>query len=290
METAKDAPDPAWHEAVLRLIDDPSPVVRQGLLGLFTDIGAPAASFLREIAQSPNRALSSNATWYLQELKFTDPVAEFRGFIRSLNYELETGALLLARTVTPLLDTGGCCSALDAIAKRCRELSLEPSSARDKCRLINRVLFHEWGFRGNTERFVDPLDSLLDRVIERRKGSPLSLSIVYLLVAERLDFRLEPIGLPGYFMVGCAADDLPFFVDPFDQGLMRDRDELNALLHDRRVALSTPDLSPVPVREVLCHICRTLVNGYASAGDPDRARLFAGFIEEFEAAYARNAM
>ena len=63
-----------------------------------------------------------------------------------------------------------------------------------------------------------------------------------------------------------------------------------ALLRDKRTGIKTADLAPVPVREVLCRICRNLVNSYIAAGDPERARLFASFIEEFEAAYARNAM
>jgi len=45
--------------------------------------------------------LALHASWFLRELNFSDPVGEFRGFIRSLNYELETGALLLSRTVNP---------------------------------------------------------------------------------------------------------------------------------------------------------------------------------------------
>jgi len=289
VETAKDVPNQVRQEALLSLLDDPSAVVRQALVAHFTDLGSAAASFLREVAQSPNRMLAGHAAWYLQELKFSDPVAEFRGFIRSLNYELETGALLLARTVSPRLDIGRCCSALDAIARRCRELSVEPASARDRCRLINRVLFHEWGFRGNVEQYIDPLNSLIDQVIERRKGNPISLSIIYLLVASRLDFQLEPIGLPGHFLVGCPADEMPFFVDPFDQGLIRERNEVFVLLRDKRVTLKTADLAPVPVREVLCRVCRNLVNSYTAAGDAERARLFTGFIEEFEAAYARNA-
>jgi regulator of sirC expression with transglutaminase-like and TPR domain len=197
--------------------------------------------------------------------------------------------LLLARTVTPDLDIGVCCSELDAIAARCRELIADPSTSREKCRIINRVLFHEWGYRGNIENYTDPMNSLLDKVLIRRKGIPISLSVIYLLVAERLGLDLKPIGLPGHFVVGCFEEDSPFFVDPFEQGLFRDTYEVFTLLRASHVIPTIADIAPTPVREVLCRSCRNLVGHYAAAGDPDRARLFASFIEEFEAAYARQS-
>ncbi len=275
--------------ALVSLLDDPSPVVRRGLLARFTQLGLAAAPVLQATARGPNRALASHAAWYLAELKFIDPVAEFRDFIRSLNYELETGALLLARTVTPELDAGACLTQLDQIAARCGELIVEPSSAREKCRVINRVLFHEWGFRGNVEHYTDPRNSFLDQVLARRTGIPLSLSIVYLLVAGRLGLELAPVGLPGHFIVGCFSDDLPFFVDPFDRGLFRDPDEIFELLRAKKIQPKLSDLAPTPVREVLCRNCRNLVNHYTASGEPARARLFAQFVEEFEAAYEKHA-
>lgn len=279
----------AEREALRGLLDDPSPAVRRALLLRFKQVGPASAAFLEEIARGSNRILARQATWYLAELNFSDPVAEFRGFIRSLNYELESGALLLARTVSPRLNPGDCCTQLDAIAARCRELIVEPSSAREKCRVVNRVLFHEWGFHGNLEHYTDPKNSFLDQVLERRTGIPLSLSIVYLLVAERLGLELEPVGLPGHFIVGCFVDELPFFIDPFDRGVFREAEEVFDLLRAQKITPKLTDLAPTPVREVLCRSCRNLVNHYTAAGDISHARLFARFVEEFETTYAKHA-
>lgn len=279
----------AQRAAFLSLLDDSSGSVRKALLAHFLRLGPPATQFLEEIAHGSHRLLARHAAWFLDELKFGDPVAEFRGFIRSLNYELETGALLLSRTVTPDFDAGACCVALDAIAARCRELISEPATPREKCRIINRVLFHEWGFHGNVEHYTDPLNSFLDQVLLRRKGIPLSLSIVYLLVAERLELELEPVGLPGHFIVGCYLESEPFFVDPFDKGVFRDADEILDLLRANNIAPKITDLAPTPVREVLCRSCRNLVNHYHAAGNAEHARLFAGFVEEFEATHERNS-
>jgi regulator of sirC expression with transglutaminase-like and TPR domain len=288
VETDTETLSEAQRDALLSLLDDRSNTVRRALILHFTQMGPSAASFLQSIAQD-NRVLARYASWYLEELKFADPIAEFRGFIRSQNYELETGALLLARTVSPQLDAGECCRTLDAIATRCRELISEPSSAREKCRVINRVLFHEWNFRGNVENYTEPNNSFIDQVLARRLGIPLSLSIVYLLVAERLGFGLEPVGLPGHFVVGCFSDEYPFFIDAFDRGVFRDSDEIFELLRSNNISPKTSDLSPTPVREVLCRNCRNLVNHYTAAGEPERAKLFAGFVEEFEATYERNS-
>jgi regulator of sirC expression with transglutaminase-like and TPR domain len=277
------------QEALLSLLDDTNSTVRRALLARFAQIGTAAAPFLQTIAQGSNRILARHAAWFLEELKFSDPVAEFRGFIRSQNYELETGVLLLARTIEPRLDVGACCAELDAVADRCRELIVEPSSMREKCRVMNRVLFHEYGFHGNVENYTDPRNSFIDQVLKRRTGIPISLSVVYLLVAERLSIDLEPVGLPGHFIVGCFADDLPFFIDAFDRGVFRDADEIFELLRANNIVPKQTDLAPTPIREVLCRSCRNLVNHFTAAGRPERAKLFAHFVEECESTYERSA-
>lgn len=279
----------ARREALLSLLDDPTPLVRKALLAHFNELGMPAVQFLQEVAHSTHRVLARYATRFLDELEFVDPVAEFRGFIRSLNYELETGALLLSRTVSPLLDVGACCATLDQIAARCRDLIAPPASPREQCRVINRVLFHEWGFHGNIEHYTDPLNSLIDQVLIRRKGIPLSLSTVYLLVAERIGLELDPVGLPAHFIVGCFAEPQPFFIDPFDRGVFLDTDEVFAVLRAAKVVPKSTDLMPTSIREVLCRNCRNLANHYEITGDLDHARLFASFVEEFDATYEKHS-
>jgi regulator of sirC expression with transglutaminase-like and TPR domain len=280
----------ARWEALLSLLDDPSAGVRRALLAHFAQLGPEAAPFLQAVVRGPNRVLARHAAWFLDELKLADPVAEFRGFIRSLHYELETGALLLARTVSPRLDVGACCGTLDAIAARCRELVVEPSTPREKCRIVNRVLIHEWGFHANVEHYHDPRNSFLDQVLARRTGIPVSLSIVYVLVAGRLGLELEPVGLPGHFLVGCFNDDLPFFIDPFNRGVFRDAEEIFEAMRASHMTPKPSDLAPTPIREVLCRCCRNLVNHYTAAGDAEHAKLFAGFVEEFESTYERHAI
>jgi regulator of sirC expression with transglutaminase-like and TPR domain len=280
---------PSQKKALEQLLDDSSPAVRQSLLALFTSHGRESVELLQDLARQPDRAIAVHAAAYLRELNFPDPVGEFRAFIRSLNYELETGALLLSRTVNSALDVGACCTQLDSLAARTRDLIAEPATAREKCRILNRVLFHEHGLHGNSEHYTDPLNSFLDQVLIRRKGLPISLSIIYLLVAERIGLQLEPVALPGHFLVGCYEEAVPFFIDPFNAGSFLTAGEVYLLARQGNGHASIADLAPTPVREVLCRCCRNLANHYAAADQPDNAALFAGFVAEFESTYERHA-
>ena len=131
---------------------------------------------------------------------------------------------------------------------------------------MNRILFHEWGFRGNVEHYTDPRNSFLDQVLVRRKGIPLSLSTVYLLIAERLGLELEPVGLPGHFIVGCFTDDLPVSSSIRSIAASSAIRRIFEALRATHVVPKPSDLAPTPVREVLCRSCRNLVNHYTAAG------------------------
>lgn len=277
------------HGAYRALLDDTDPVVRAALVEEFGQRSAIVVPFLQEIARGQDRMLAWHAAWFLQQLKCSDPVADFKSFIRSLNYELETGALMLSRIHSPQLDVGACYALFDEIAGRCRELMVEPSTARDRCRVLNRVLFHEYGFRGNVEHYADPLNNFIDEVLSRRKGLPITLSMIYVMVAQRLGLNLEPVGLPGHFVVGCFLESTPFFIDPFDQGALRTPADLFALLREQHIEPAIADLAPTPVREVLCRCCRNLSYHYAIAHDDVQARLYAELVEEFEATHERNS-
>ena len=279
----------AEKEAITSLLDDPSPAVHQALLAQFARLGTAGSELLFSLASGPNRIASLTASEFLRELKYSDPAADFRKFIRSLSYELETGMLLLNRTVNPALDIAGICTQLDALAARCRKLTPATRSLREQCGVINRVLFEELGLRGNGENYTDPNNSLLDQVLSRHLGIPLSLSVVYLLVAQRMGLELEPVGVPGHFLIGCYEPEGPFYLDAFNQGQFLTPDDVFARLRSQQRMPQLSDLAPTPVREVLSRCCRNLANHYNVAGDKAHAKLFAGFVAEFDLAYERHA-
>ena len=277
------------EDSIIRLLDDDSPPVRAALKEELKRLDSAGVELLKRLKSSPNRFLAAQAEDYLETLQGPDAVDEFVRFIRSLHYELETGSLLLNRTVFPDVSVAECCILLDAMAARCRELLVLPSSAREQCKVLNRVIFHEYGFRGNVEDFDDPLNSMFSHVLQRRKGIPISLSIVYILAAQRCGLQLEPVNMPQRFMVGCFLDEVPFYIDVFERGTFRSVGDLRSFLRQNNFAFESHYLAPAPVGEVLARCCRNLIHQYNRRKDPKFAGIFSRFVEEFELAYGRPA-
>src|SRR5205823_9346815 len=83
---------------------------------------------------------------------------------------------------------------------------------------LNRVLFEEQGFRGNTEAYYDPRNSFLNDVLDRRTGIPITLSTVYMAVGRRAGLTVEGVGLPGHFVARVSTGEGDVLVDPFHGG------------------------------------------------------------------------
>lgn len=271
------------HEAaLLALLDDPSPSVQQALTTEFSRIGPARLKFLRAIANDVNHPAKGAAQQQLEAVIGPAPAQHLIRFIQSGRHDLETGMFLINRILVPEVELGSIRGRLDSYAQRCREIMVKPITTRQQCKLINRVLFHEGSFRGTSEDYENPLNSCIDAVLQRRQGLPISLAVIYLLIAERLGIELFPIGLPGHFMVGHLDHDDPFFIDPFERGRVRTPLELRDYLLLRNVVPQVHHLAPVSTTEVLCRVCRNLAMHFEARREQRWANRFRGFIREFD--------
>jgi regulator of sirC expression with transglutaminase-like and TPR domain len=172
--------------------------------------------------------------------------------------ELALGALLIAADGRPTLRFEPTLAALEGLAERTRIRLDRGDSAAIVLDRLHDVLFAEARFRGPTAAEYEEADnSLLDRVVERRIGLPISLAIVELEVAWRVGLPLHGVGLPGHFLVG--ADD-GTLVDP-TTGRRLTPDDCQALLRralGERILFHSSMLRPTGRREILARVLRNL--------------------------------
>jgi regulator of sirC expression with transglutaminase-like and TPR domain len=97
---------------------------------------------------------------------------------------------------------------------------------------INHQLYKIENFKGNQEDYYNPSNSLLNIVIKRKTGNPITLSILYIQLAHSVNFRLYPVNFPSHFMVKHVLDDEEneIIIDPFNEGRIMDDYSLKELL------------------------------------------------------------
>lgn len=191
-----------------------------------------------------------------------DAVKHFIGLLagRGPGPDLDVGALAIAAGANPALDASTWLRELDRLAQGVDSLE----------ELIHR-LFVEERFAGNTANYYDPRNSLLDQVLRRKLGIPITLSVVCLEVGRRAGVSLEGISMPGHFLVRPMATN--HYLDAFNGGAMLDLASCEALFRTANqagsaVAFGRHLLTTAPRRAIFARILQNLRMVYRELGRP----------------------
>lgn len=183
-----------------------------------------------------------------------------------------------ARDAYPQLDLRPTLAELSRLGDAARlAVGRLPSTAAtaDRLRVVSDVLYDVEGFAGNTDDYYDPRNSYLNDVVERRRGIPILLAIVYSGVARRAGVTTFGVGAPGHFVLSSgdplsAGGNEAWFVDPFDRGNVLTLAECIDLVEQRnggQIRVSAEHLRPASPWEIGLRVLRNLKMSHAMRGD-----------------------
>lgn len=132
--------------------------------------------------------------------------------------DLAVAALYIAQDEYPDLEVAQYLTVLDHMAAAVGDRLPAVHYPLRILQTLNQYLFEELGFAGNQLEYYDPRNSFLNQVIDRRTGIPITLALVYLEVARRINFPMVGVGFPGHFLIRPDREDMEIHVDPFHRG------------------------------------------------------------------------
>ncbi|WP_414581736.1 SirB1 family protein [Scytonema sp. PCC 10023] len=188
--------------------------------------------------------------------------------------DLAKAALYIAQEEYPNIDPEEYLNALDTMAL---ELQERLPSQRYPLRIIqsiNQYLYDDLGYAGNVEDYYDPRNSYLNDVIERRLGIPITLALVYLEVARRIDFPMVGVGMPGHFVIRPDIADTEIFIDAFNGGEImfpQDCQERLSQFYQQPVQLQPEFLATVSKRQILARMLANLKYIYLNQQELEKA-------------------
>jgi regulator of sirC expression with transglutaminase-like and TPR domain len=204
---------------------------------------------------------------------------------------LDVAALELASVEFPGLDLEASLFRLDTLAEQVDSQLAGRVSGLDFIQTTNELLFEVLQFRGNEDEYYDPRNSCLNSVLMRRLGIPISLSVVYIEVARRLQRTVYGVGLPGHFIVAYEDAEARYWVDPFHGGRVLSFADCAALAKQTAgvdLRANPAVLAPVNNRQILVRMLSNLKAIYLRGEAFDKARQVLDLLIDAMPEYAEE--
>jgi regulator of sirC expression with transglutaminase-like and TPR domain len=204
-----------------------------------------------------------------------DPIDARSEFARMIErpepmLDLARAALLIAAESDPQVDVAGEIRRLDGWAETLRGTLAPDANNLQKLARLRAFVFEELGFAGDHKDYFSPSNSLLHRVIERRRGIPLTLGIVLMELGWRIGMPLEGVGFPGHFLVRLSGEPGDLLLDPYRHAMSVHEEDCRHML--REITRGEVEFSPrliesVDKRQMIVRLLHNLKAAFVRQGD-----------------------
>lgn len=201
------------------------------------------------------------------------PEIAYLGVLDDEAIELDVAALEIAALDHPDVELANYFDTLGIIAEELLARGSQVTGAAHQARMLADILADEYSFRGDTETYDDPANADVISVIDRRRGMPVALSILYVGLARRAGWSAYALNTPGHVLVS-VVEDRTVLIDPFNSGAFVGAEQLAALLSGAlgRDAVALPEhLTPLSNRGILVRLLMNQSTRAERSGQSERA-------------------
>ena len=137
----------------------------------------------------------------------------------------------------------------------------------DQIKILNSVLFDKLKFKPNSKNFHSPSNSMINIVLESRKGNPLSLCCIYMLVAQRLKLPVFGVNLPNLFILTYKTNEQQFYINAFNRGLIFTREDIDNYISHLTLTPIDVFYEPCSTKDIIRRLFRNLMTSFDEIGD-----------------------
>ncbi len=269
--------------ALIALLDDPDTFVQEKVKERMSEFGenhVPILDELREDISDP--VIRKRVTELIHNITFPALELEFAEYLDNGIHtmrDLERGQLLLSRLDNPTLRTDLYRRQMDKMASRlepCLRAQLSPSEQLES---FTSFFFEQEFFKGAHKDYRHPDNSYLHKVLQRRRGIPIALSMVMLFVADRLDFPLYGVNMPMHFLIKYEAGNDSALIDPFNCGRIVSMGQCSYFLESNGITPEAAHFERATERTILVRSIRNLIISYEEMQNSNRVQELKRLLE-----------
>ncbi len=137
----------------------------------------------------------------------------------------------------------------------------------DQVKILNNVLYTKYKFSANTKNFHSPANSMINIVLESKKGNPISLCVIYILIAQKLEMPVYGVNLPNLFVCTYKSPLIQFYINAFNRGLLFSRSDLENYVSNLHISSVDMFFEPCTNLDIIKRVLRNLIVSFEKLGD-----------------------
>lgn len=262
---------PSQLDALISLLDDSDWEVKQHVRGKLVELGAAVIPVLEQKwEESFNPVLQKELEDLVHDLQFGLVKQRLKDWKNSENQDLLEGLWILNTYQYPDLELETLQAAIHQLYVEVWTFFAPDLQPLDQVKILNHVFFKQLQFSGNTKNFHSPSNSMLSMVLESKKGNPISLCSIYLLVAKKLGLPIHGVNLPNLFVLIYAQEGVGFYINAFNKGLIFSKEDIKNYLEHLKIDPQPAFFEPCSHLAIVLRFLKNLYTAFEKLGETDK--------------------
>ena len=259
-------------KALVSLLDDEDKQISSHVQDKILSLGTEAIPFLeKEWESTLNPSVQSRSEELIHTLQYELVKERLKKWYASADQDLLTGMWIIATYQYPDIELEKLKQELEQIYYE-TWLEFRPDLyAFDQVKVINSVIFNKLKFGANTKNFHSPGNSMINVVLETHKGNPITLCVIYMLVAQKLKLPVHGVNLPNLFILTYKDDNHQFYINAFNRGLIFSKQDIENYIHELHMVPQPSFFEPCNSLEIIRRALRNLVMSFEKMGEHAKA-------------------
>lgn len=259
-------------KALISLLDDIDYEVASHVEQKIVSLGESIIPFLEEEwEETLDSELQKKIEDLIHNLQFEGLLQRLQDWKEGGGKDLVEGMWLVNTYLYPDVELSTLNKAIDQLYFDAWTHMKENMHPYDQVKALNSVLFREKRFSANTKNFHSPSNSMLHLALETRRGNPLTLCVIYMTIAQRLDMPVYGVNLPNLFILTYKLGDVQFYINVYNKGLMLSKTDIDNYI--LQLNLNPVDIfyEPCSNLEIIKRALRNLAFSFEKTNDLEKA-------------------
>ncbi len=259
-------------KALISLLDDNDSEVASHVEKQIVALGEGVIPYLEEEwEETLNSDLQKKIEDLIHDLQYDGLLARLKEWKELGAKDLLEGMYLVNSYLYPDVEMATLSKAIDQLYFDAWTHMKDEMHPYDQVKSLNNVLFREKRFTANTKNFHSPANSMMHLVLETKRGNPLTLCVIYMILAQRLEMPVYGVNLPNLFILTYKLDGVQFYINVYNKGLILSKSDIDNYI--LQLNLNPIDIfyEPCSNLEIVKRALRNLAFSFEKMNDPEKA-------------------